>query len=106
MYCTYCGTAYAEGAAACPQCGRQIARFAAPPAIPNHLAGAVLTTLCCCMPFGIVSLVFAAQVNSKLAAGDLAGAQLASKNAKTWMIVAVVMGLLSGGAAALLTLMN
>ncbi|HYR27400.1 MAG TPA: CD225/dispanin family protein [Thermoanaerobaculia bacterium] len=83
-----------------------MARYAAPPVIPNHLVGAIVTTLCCCMPFGIVSLVFAAQVNTKIAAGDLAGAQIASRNAKTWMIVALVMGILTGGGAALLTLIQ
>jgi hypothetical protein len=36
------------------------------------------------LPFGIVSIIFAAQVNTKWAAGDFAGAQNSSKNAKLW----------------------
>jgi hypothetical protein len=53
---------------------------------------AILTTLCCCLPFGIVSIVFAAQVDSKYNGGDLAGALQASENAKKWAIAAGVSG--------------
>jgi uncharacterized BrkB/YihY/UPF0761 family membrane protein len=59
----------------------------------NHLAMAIISTLLCCQPFGIVSIVYAAQVNSKYAAGDYEGAQRSSKNAKTWWIVSVVAAL-------------
>jgi hypothetical protein len=51
---------------------------------PNYLVWAILTTIFCCLPFGIVSIVFAAQVNSKWQAGDYDGALNASKNAKIW----------------------
>lgn len=37
--------------------------------MPTYLAPAILTTIFCCLPFGIVSIVYAAQVNGKLAAG-------------------------------------
>lgn len=106
MYCTSCGTAYAEGATTCPACGQPVRQFPAPPKIENHLVGAILTTLCCCMPFGIVALVFAAQVSSRLAAGDVAGAQAASNKARTWIIVGVIVGLLTAGGFALLTLIG
>jgi interferon-induced transmembrane protein/uncharacterized protein DUF4339 len=55
-----------------------------PGSVPNYLVPAILATLFCCLPFGIVSIVYAAQVNSKLAAGDYAGAMEASQKAKTW----------------------
>ncbi len=58
----------------------------APP--PNYLVWGILTTVLCCLPFGIVSIVFAAQVNSKWAGGDYEGARQASKNAKIWAWVA------------------
>jgi hypothetical protein len=67
-----------------------------PPAgakIENYLASAILTTLCCCQPFGIVAIVYAAQVNTKLAAGDLAGAREAARQAKMWSWVAFGLGL-------------
>jgi len=49
---------------------------------PNYLAWAILTTVLCCLPLGIVSIVFAAQVNSKWALGAVAGAQGASVKAR------------------------
>ena len=58
----------------------------ATPQIPNHLVWAILSTLFCCLPAGIVSIVYAAQVNGKLAAGDIAGAQESSEKAKKWAI--------------------
>ena len=64
-----------------------------PPQPSNHLAMAIITTIICCLPAGIVSIVYATQVNSKDNAGDYEGAQRASKNAKTWWIVALITGL-------------
>ena len=61
----------------------------------NHLALAIITTFLCCLPAGIVSIVYATQVNSKWQAGDYQGAQRASKNAQTWWIVAIVVGVIS-----------
>ena len=52
--------------------------------IPTYLAPAILVTLFCCLPFGIPAIVFAAQVNSKRAAGDIEGAKESSQKAKTW----------------------
>ncbi len=59
----------------------------------NHLALAIITTIICCLPAGIVSIVYATQVNSKYNAGDYEGAVRASKNAKTWWIVSAVAAL-------------
>lgn len=62
------------------------------PQIPNHLVWAILTTLFCCMPLGIVSIVFAAQVNGKIAAGDIVGARDASDKAKKFAMWAAIAG--------------
>jgi hypothetical protein len=59
------------------------------PVVPNYLVQSILCTLFCCLPFGIPAIVFAAQVNSKLAAGDVAGAQESSRKAKMWCWVSV-----------------
>jgi len=64
-----------------------------PPMPSNHLALAIFTTILCCLPAGIVSIVYASQVNTKYNAGDYEGAERASKNAKTWWIVALIVGL-------------
>jgi hypothetical protein len=65
---------------------------AVPP--PNYLVWSILSTIFCCIPFGIASIVFAAQVNGKFAAGDIAGAEAASKNAKKFAIIAAVAGVI------------
>ncbi|KIP84378.1 MULTISPECIES: CD225/dispanin family protein [unclassified Stenotrophomonas] len=62
------------------------------PQIPNHLVWAILSTLFCCLPLGIVSIVFAAQVNGKVAAGDIAGAREASDKAKKFAMWAAIAG--------------
>lgn len=61
--------------------------------IPNYLVWSILTTIFCCLPFGIVSIVFAAKVDGLRAAGDIQGAMEASRKAKTWAIVAASAGL-------------
>ena len=65
---------------------------AAPP--PNYLVWAILSTIFCFLPLGIVSIVFSAQVNSKWSMGDVAGAQRASELAKKLTIWTVVVGVI------------
>jgi hypothetical protein len=62
--------------------------------VPNYLMQAILVTLCCCLPLGIPAIVFAAQVNGKLSAGDVAGAQELSRKAKMWCWIAFGLGVL------------
>jgi hypothetical protein len=62
----------------------------APP--PNYLVMAILAVLCCTIP-GIVSVVYAAQVNGKFHSGDIAGAQAASGKARSWAIASFVLGI-------------
>jgi hypothetical protein len=56
----------------------------APP--QNYLVWAILSTIFCCLPLGVASIVFASQVNGKWAAGDVAGAQASSRKAKQFAI--------------------
>ena len=67
--------------------------YGAPPKVNNNMVLAILSTLLCCLPAGVVSIVYASQVNSKLAGGDYAGAVKASNSARTWAIVSAVLGL-------------
>jgi predicted secreted protein len=57
---------------------------------PNYLVWAILTTIFCCLPLGVVSIVFSTQVNSKWALGDVAGAQEASVKARKFAIWSAV----------------
>lgn len=117
MFCSSCGKENAAGAAFCGYCGSKLATVdpqapanpalpgptvnAPPPAgplptIPNYLVQAILTTFFCCLPFGVVSIIYASQVTSKLERGDVAGAQQASRSARTWAWVAFGVGLAGG----------
>lgn len=62
--------------------------------IQSYLIPAILSTVLCCMPFGVASIIFAAQVNSKIATGDIAGAMESSKKAKMFMFIAIGGGVL------------
>jgi hypothetical protein len=94
MYCTSCGVQRADNATVCENCGERIRRMPPRPQINNYLVPAVLSAFCCCLPLGVVAIIYAAQVNSKLVAGDIAGAQAASKNAKMWSWIALGAGAL------------
>jgi hypothetical protein len=97
MYCRRCGTQNDDNASECVECGEILEQIwqdgTHAPSVPNYLAQAILVTLFCCVPFGIVSIVYAAQVNGKLVAGDYSGAVESSKKAKTWCWVSFGIGL-------------
>jgi hypothetical protein len=61
--------------------------------IPNYLIPAILVTIGCCLPMGIAAIVYGAQVNTKLAAGDVAGAKNSSDLAKRWCWIAFGSGI-------------
>lgn len=61
----------------------------------NYLALSIITTLLCCQVFGIIAIIYAAQVNSKYIAGDYVGAERSSKNARNWSFAGIGAGLLT-----------
>ena len=101
MFCTQCGANNPDNAMVCGQCGRTFQAATPPPplqatgvvmpapgtTVENYLVFAILATVLCCLPAGIPAIVYPSQVNGKLQAGDYAGAQLASKNAKMWCMI-------------------
>lgn len=95
MFCRNCGAPNDDNAVKCVQCGASLGSVVGSPSqtVPNYLVQAILTTVFCCLPFGIVAIVYAAQVNAKLAGGDLQGALESSSKAKTWTMVAFFCGL-------------
>lgn len=102
MYCQKCGTPNDDTASVCTHCGQPLNRKAdsfthssATPvvAVPNYLVQSILVTLLCCIPFGIVAIVYAAQVNTKAEYGDIDGAIQTSKKAKKFVWISFGIGL-------------
>lgn len=125
MYCWKCGELNEDSAIKCTRCGevlqpvpqpsppqdpsqapQPVTQPTAPPvpqpapmipvAIPNHLVQAILVTVLCCLPCGIAAIVYASQVNTKVALGDVAGALESSKKAGMWSWIGFGLGLLGG----------
>jgi len=63
-----------------------------PATVPNYMIPAIIS-LFCCWPLAIVAIIFAAQVNGKVAAGDMQGAMDASKKAKLFSYISIGVGL-------------
>jgi hypothetical protein len=59
----------------------------------NYLVFAILSTVLCCLPLGVVSIVYAAQVDGKWNGGDRVGARESADKAKTFAIASAVVGL-------------
>ena len=59
--------------------------------VPNYMVPAIISIFCC-WPLAIPAIIFASQVNNKVQAGDVAGAQDASKKAKMFSFIAIGIG--------------
>src|SRR6202522_1131446 len=56
----------------------------------NYLVWAILSTVLCCLPLGIVSIVYSTKVSGLWSQGRYAEAQAASENAKKWAIISAI----------------
>lgn len=63
--------------------------------IKTYLVPAILATLFCCMPFGIIAIVYTTKVTAKLEVGEQQEAAIASREALKWCWISFGMGLLS-----------
>ena len=68
-----------------------------PPRPNSYLALAIISTVVCCLPLGIISIINATKVNSAYEDGNYALAESASKSAKTWGLVSIGLGVLVYG---------
>lgn len=59
----------------------------------TYLIFAIISTILCCLPLGIVAIVYACKINSLQKNGDYAGAQNAAKKAKMFTIIGTVAAL-------------
>jgi membrane protein insertase Oxa1/YidC/SpoIIIJ len=75
--------------------------------LPLAIVASVVSLIFCCLPHGVISLIFATQVNKKAEAGDTAGAMQAAKQAKMfawisiivsviWFVISLIFGILGG----------
>jgi Interferon-induced transmembrane protein len=91
MFCRNCGKQNDENAFRCVGCGAELhgGLPLAEPAenIPNYLVFSILCTFFCCLPFGVVAIIYSSQVNGLVAAGNIQAAKDSAKKAKLWCIV-------------------
>ena len=102
MFCKNCGKQIPDGAVACPFCGQSLTAAAPAQPVESHLAEAILATIFCCLPFGVVAIVYAAQVSSLVSSGNIAAAQQSSQNAHKWAMISLAVGLVGGVISVLL----
>lgn len=76
----------------------------------NNLVLAIIATVVsvifCCIPHGVVSLIFATQVNKKAAAGDMGGALNAARQAKMWGFISIALAVIGLIVAFVLGVLN
>ena len=60
----------------------------------NNMLWAILSTLFCCLPLGIVAIINAAKVDGLYRSGDYSGAQEAAANAKKYAQYGLVIGII------------
>ena len=60
----------------------------------NNLVWAILCTVLCCLPLGIVSIIKSSKVKELWANGDHAGAQKAADDAKKYAIWGAAIGVI------------
>ena len=64
--------------------------------IESHMLKAVLCTIFCCVPSGIIAMIYAARVISLKEEGDYHGALKASRQASSWCSFSFAIGLVQG----------
>jgi ribosomal protein L40E len=103
MFCLKCGAENPEGSESCRVCGAALGRPAEPPkaggrteprgGVQPPLAPAILATIFCCQPFGIVAIVYAAMAQAELGGGREEEAREHAEKAWFWTRLAFGIGL-------------
>ncbi|MEJ6791858.1 MAG: CD225/dispanin family protein [Lacinutrix sp.] len=73
----------------------QIVNNNKPPRPSNYLALAIISTIACCMPLGIVSIIYSTKVDSAYNDGNYELAESSSKKAKNWGIAGLSTGVIA-----------
>ena len=64
------------------------------PCPPTNLVWAIISTVLCCIPTGIVAIFYALKVSNKYREGDIEGAKRASETGAWWCIATIILGIL------------
>ncbi|MBR5169500.1 MAG: CD225/dispanin family protein [Muribaculaceae bacterium] len=78
----------------------------ATPCPPTNLAWAIISTLLCCLPAGVVAIIYAVKVTNKYNAGDIEGANQASETGAWWCIASIILGIVVQPLLSLLPLLG
>lgn len=98
-FCTHCGTPFdvtdtQKSVTDTPKMQETSSEPIPCPKKPdNYMVWAILCTLLCCLPFGIVSIVYAAKVDGLYLAGDYQGAQEAADQARVYFTIGIGCGI-------------
>lgn len=65
------------------------------PCPPTNLVWAIITTLLCCLPAGVVAIAYAVKVQNKYREGDIEGAKRASETGAWWCIASIILFILT-----------
>ena len=111
-YCSRCGSEVSDDQRFCSNCGAEIHTdvdyspemdmdesttiSSQIPDINTHLAKAIIATLICCAPVGVVAIYYAASVNGKLLKGNIEEARIASEKADKWGNWSIGVGIILG----------
>lgn len=99
MFCKNCGTELAEGTRFCTKCGYDQNSdrpfYGIPEKRPKtYMVLAIIVTVCCCIPFGIVSLIYASRVDSAWNTGHYEDAGRFSAKARNWALWGIILSVL------------
>ncbi|MBF0488069.1 MAG: CD225/dispanin family protein [Nitrospirae bacterium] len=96
IYCSRCGSQNEDNYYKCVKCETLLHQplggagpYRAQDHVPDYLVWSVLSTLFCCLPVGIVAIVYSAQVGTRLRVGDVVGARHSSRKAKMWCWISI-----------------
>lgn len=73
------------------------------PCPPTNLVWAIISTVLCCIPTGIVAIFYALKVSNKYREGDIEGAKRASEVGAWWCIATIILGIICQPFLSLLT---
>ncbi len=112
-FCSYCGKERTSDGSFCPYCGKSFAAQS-PSQVPSfqtsrrgpftpaydknidtHFALAIIVTLFCCLPGGIIAICYSAKANTLLSVNDIQGAQAAADASSDWSTASISFGIIS-----------